>query len=412
MNDKQLYHQILGIHDPWTVTDVQMDLAAKEMQINVEYDNDIPAKCPQCGVLCSKHDHKKRRWRHLDTCQLKTIICCEVPRASCPKHGIHQVSVPWAENNSRFSSLFEALAINWLKQSNIKAVAQLLNISWDEASGIQERAVRRGMRRRKLKPSKNIGIDETAFQKNHEYVTVVLDRDTDTVIDVLDDRKAKTLENWLKRRPRGHNENIESITMDMWAPYICAVEGSIPNAKELICFDKFHVIQYFNKAVDKVRLKEHKNFLKEKGYSSLVGTKYDWLKSSKKIDNRIRRDFMLLTKLKLKTARAWAIKETASGLWDYIYRAVADKNWRLLLRWISKCRLDPIIKVGKMIRRYLWGILNAIMAKASNAMLEAKNSRIQYIKKVACGFRNRKRFRDAILFHLGGLDMMPKGVIL
>ena len=59
MDDKKLYHQILGIHDPWTVTDVHMDLAAKETQINVEYDNDIPAECPQCGILCSRHNQKK-----------------------------------------------------------------------------------------------------------------------------------------------------------------------------------------------------------------------------------------------------------------------------------------------------------------------------------------------------------------
>jgi len=36
-----------------------------------------------------------------------------------------------------------------------------------------------------------------------------------------------------------------------------------------------------------------------------------------------------------------------------------------------------MIAVGKMIRRYLWGILNAIRNKVNNSMLEAKNARIQ-----------------------------------
>lgn len=79
-----------------------------------------------------------------------------------------------------------------------------------------------------------------------------------------------------------------------------------------------------------------------------------------------------------------------------------------LLGWISRCRLEPMIKVGRTIRKYLWGILNAIKLKANNSMLEAKNSKIQRIKKIACGFRNRERFKMAILFHLGGLDMMPQ----
>jgi len=64
-----------------------------------------------------------------------------------------------------------------------------------------------------------------------------------------------------------------------------------------------------------------------------------------------------------------------------------------------------MVKAGKMIRSYFWGILNAIRLKVSNAMLEAVNSGIQRIKRMACGFRNRERFRMAILFHFGGLDL-------
>jgi len=64
-----------------------------------------------------------------------------------------------------------------------------------------------------------------------------------------------------------------------------------------------------------------------------------------------------------------------------------------------------VIKVGKMIRSYIWGIMNAIRMKVTNAMLEARNLGIQRIKRIACGFRNRERFRMAILFHFGKLDL-------
>ena len=66
-----------------------------------------------------------------------------------------------------------------------------------------------------------------------------------------------------------------------------------------------------------------------------------------------------------------------------------------------------MIKLSRMIKRYLWGIVNAITLKANNSMLEAKNGCIQKIKDMACGFRNRDRFKRAIMFHLGGLDMLP-----
>jgi transposase len=29
------------------------------------------------------------------------------------------------------------------------------------------------------------------------------------------------------------------------------------------------------------------------------------------------------------------------------------------------------------------------------------------VKRLACGFRNRERFRTAIYFHCGGLDLYP-----
>ncbi len=40
-------------------------------------------------------------------------------------------------------------------------------------------------------------------------------------------------------------------------------------------------------------------------------------------------------------------------------------------------------------------------------MSEGINSKIETLWKAACGFRNKQRFRTAILFHLGGLDLAP-----
>ena len=58
------------------------------------------------------------------------------------------VRLPWAESGSRFTALFEGLAISWLKSASQQAVADLLRLSWDEMHGIMERAVARGLKRR------------------------------------------------------------------------------------------------------------------------------------------------------------------------------------------------------------------------------------------------------------------------
>jgi transposase len=78
---------------------------------------------------------------------------------------------------------------------------------------------------------------------------------------------------------------------------------------------------------------------------------------------------------------------------------------------MARSRLDPMVKVGRTVRKHLWGILNAIMLKATNAIAESINATIQKIKARACGFKNRIRFRTAILFHKGGLSMLPSGAL-
>jgi transposase len=127
--------------------------------------------CLECGAACKLHDHQpERQWRHLDTCQYQTILHAEPPRSSCRDHGVKVIKLPWAEPSSRFTALLEALAIAWLKTASQKAAAGLLQLSWDEIHGILERAVQRGFGRWQSELVSQIGVDEKAFRKGHNYL--------------------------------------------------------------------------------------------------------------------------------------------------------------------------------------------------------------------------------------------------
>jgi len=407
MQDKELYQKLFGLKAPWTVTDVNLQMEAAKVTVTVGHEPLTQFTCPLCGKERPVHDHRKRQWRHLDSCSFVTMIEADVPRINCVDHGVKQVKVPWAEPGSGFTALFEAMAISWLKAASLKSVAERMRISWDEASGIMERAVRRGLKRREDLPIEELAIDETSFQKRHEYVTVLVNRGTGVVADVLDDRKKETLKDWLQ----GHKEllsTVQTVSMDMWDPFISAVRESIIGADEKICFDRFHVAGHFGQALNKVRAAEHRSFGK---HSPLKRTKYDWLRTKAKGGYRDKQAFLSLTRMNLKTARAWRIKETAAGMWSYSYRGVAERNWERLISWMARCRLEAVVKVGKMVKRFLWGIINAIMNRVTNSIAESINATIQKIKARACGFRNRDRFRIAILFHRGGLSMLPSGCL-
>jgi len=416
MEDKdttnQFYKDIIGVKHPWRITAVIKDEESRKITIRIEHDSEKILACPICAQSTKLYDHRVRALRYLDTCQYETFLEVHVPRVKCDKDGVQQVEIPFAEKHSRFTSRFEMAVIIWLKDCPISKVAENFNLSWDEADGIMQRAVKRGLSRRKRQEVRNIGIDETSYQKRHEYVTVILDKDRDSVIDVLDDRKAETVETWLEMQENSDLSALESISMDMWDPYIKAVKNKIPEAEKKIVFDRFHVSKHFNQALDKVRRREHNAFIKQAGESPLSKSRFQWLTNSHRTDNRTgkRKTFMGLSRLNLETAKAWRIKEMANSLWDYLYMKVAEEAWKKLLWWISHCRIPEMIAVGLTVKKYFWGILNAVRLKTTNGILEAKNNCIQRIKRMAYGFRNRNRFRNAILFHLGKLDLFPSTI--
>ena len=112
----------------------------------------------------------------------------------------------------------------------------------------------------------------------------------------------------------------------------------------------------------------------------------------------------------LKTARAWAIKTHAMCLWGYRSRAWARKAWMAWYGWAVRSHLALIKKVARTAKAHLEGILTAVVTGATHARAEGFNTTIQKIKRDARGFRNKERFKAAIYFHLGGLDLYPDAV--
>jgi len=411
MDEKTLYAKLLGLTSPWGVEKVELRLEEGEVHVWVA----LPPKqlwvCPDCLEQAPIHDHRERVWRHLDTFQYRTLLHARVPRLKCPHHGIRQLRVPWAEEGSRFTALFEALAIDWMKQAPVAAVGALLHLSWDEAAGIQERAVRRGLARRKLEPARYLGVDETSFQRRHEYVSVITDLEHTRVLHVADDRTRESLDSFWQSLPWEHLATVEAIAMDMWEPYIRSTRAHLPGAEAKIVFDKFHVAQHLNEAVDKVRRQENRELLAD-GKSWLVKTKFSWLRNPDNFTREAWQEFAPLRQSVLKTARAWALKEAAMCLWDLRYLAVVEKNFRAWYGWAIRSRLEPMKRVARMIKTHWANIKTYFTHRITNAGAESINAKIQMIKYMSRGFRNRQRFRNAIYFHCGGLDLYPAGVEL
>ena len=405
-DSRTLYATLLGLKAPWEITDVEMKQPPGEVHVRVALPEETLWVCPQCGSAAPIYDHQERHWRHLDTCQFPTLVHARVPRLNCPTHGIKQLPVPWAEAGSRFTALFEALAIDWLRQASISAVAKQLRLSWDEADGIMQRAVRRGLARRTLEAPRYAGVDETSFQKRHEYVTVVSDLEHGRVLHVADDRGRAALDSFWTTLSEPQRAKVQAVAMDMWEPYIQSTRAHLPEAEGKIVFDKFHVAQHLGEAVDQVRRQDHRARLAQ-GDPILTGTKYRWLENPQGRSWSEARAFNLLRSIVTRVSRAWALREAAMELWNLHYVGAADRNFAAWYRWARRSRLEPMRKVAALIRRHWANIRTYFSHRITNAGAESINAKIQAVKRRACGFRNRERFRTAIYFHCGGLELHP-----
>src|SRR5688500_1734540 len=216
MQDRDLYQRILGIESPWYVESVELKLADGEIHVHLAHQKLPSWPCPECGVDSKLHDHQPdRQWRHLDTCQYQTILHASPPRSDCGEHGPRVVKLPWAEAGSRFTALFEALAIEWLKQASQAAVAAQLRLSWDEIHTIQERAVRRGLRSRVADKLRYIGVDEKDYKTGHSYLTLVNDLERGRFLFVAEEREEKSFDAFWPTLTAEQVEAIEAVAIDM-----------------------------------------------------------------------------------------------------------------------------------------------------------------------------------------------------
>jgi transposase len=407
MQDSELYGRILGITDPWRVERVDLQLQQGEVHVYLTHDDQGEWPCPECGVPCALYDHQEQRqWRHLDTCQYRTILHAAPPRSECREHGVRVVKLPWAEPHSRFTALMEGLAIAWLKQASQKAVAEQLRLSWDEVHAIMERAVERGLARRQAEESPYLGVDEKAFRKGHKYLTLVNDLSRSRVLYVAEDREQKSLDGFWPTLTEQQREGIAAVAMDMWDPYVNSVQEHLAESANKIVFDKYHIAKHLGEAVDRVRRREQKG-LKAEGDDRLTGTKYQWLRNPATQEKAQRREFAQLVASELKTARAWALKETAMALFNYVYQGPARKHFRWWYNWAVRSRLQPMKEVAGMLKRRFENIITYLRHRITNAASESINAKIQWVKYTARGFRNQQNFINAIYFHCGGLDLAP-----
>lgn len=409
MSDPKIYTQLLRLSEPWYISRIDVDVAGEAAHVFIDH-RQLQLPCPTCGKPCNVRDHTdEREWRHLDLWQCTTWLHTRLPRTECSEHGILRVNVPWSEPGSRFSMMFEGRVILALQAcKTVTGASGLMRISWDEAHGIMNRAVARGLLRREEIDMPHLAADEKSYGRGgKKFVTILMDLKRGTVYGTTPGRSKMSLKSMLMALSSRQKSAVSAIAMDMHDPYRDAVRESFAEPGPAVVHDRFHIAKHMNEALNDVRKAEARQ-LSDVEDRTLVGSRQLWLFGEENIPEKRIAEFAKLKKSDLATAEVWAQKENLRRLWDHSSTRAARHHFKAWATWVRSSRRARVITVANMIESRLEDVISYCKHPISSGPLEGMNSIIMAIQRAGRGYRHPETFGTAILFFCGGLDMAPK----
>ena len=351
--------------------------------------------CPVCGIPCVDYDSIEREWRHLDFFQYEAHIHARIPRTNCRKHGIKTVNVTWIRKDSGFTKTFEYHALDFCREMPVSSASRFLHTGEDSTWRILKHYVDSARENMDLHGLENIGVDEIAIMKGHNYETIFYDHRERRVIHTEMGKKNTVFRKLKRRLPEPGK--VKNISMDMAKWYILGSKKYFPQSK--IVFDHFHVIKGINDVVDRVRRREQKN------NPLLKSTRFLWLKNTSTLTKREKRRFRTIKHLDLQTAKAYHLRIALQRLWT-IPKVMASKYLERWIAWAIRSGIKEVVKYGKTIKRNFQGIINAITFDLSNSVAEGINNKIRTAFKRSYGFKTVE-YRDTMIFFVAGKLNLP-----
>jgi transposase len=329
------------------------------------------------------------------------------PRVRCLEHGVVVAAVPWARHGARHTYAFDATAA-WLARHTSKtAVSHLLRIAWRSVGAIVARVVADADAAAgdRLAGVRRIGIDEISYRRGHRYLTVVVDHDTGRLLWVKDGRTKKDLAGFFDLLGEQRCAQIELVSAD-GADWIADVVGlRCPQAR--LCMDPFHVVVWASNALDEVR-RQVLTKARRAGQHALArglrDARYALWKNPEHLTGRQQRTLASIIDTNRQLYRAYLLKEQLRQ----VFAPGGPERILLLdawLRWASRSRLAPFVELARRMRRYRDDIANTLTHKLSNARVEAINTKIRLLTRIAFGFKSVAALTALVMLHLGGYDI-------
>ena len=344
-------------------------------------------ECSGCGrKLEEAYDANERAVRDLPWSSFTTTVHIEVYRVKCPDCGVRVEKVPLLPSKAPFSQRFEDAVGQACESAAARQVGLRFGLAASTVRAIDLRYLERWAAERKKPVLARMGVDEIHLGKKQKFITVVSNLDSAEPVWFGRERKKETLDGFFEGELTGRQRmRITAACVDMWEPYRLSIEQWAPNCR--IVYDKFHVMQHANQAIDEVRRAE---FFRKGGATRGLVKGKRWLLLSRwmNLSSPKRQELTELFAMNRKIFKAYLLKESLDRLWTYRSEG-AMVNY--LHRWIDQLRwqrLKPFQKLAEMLVSHLDGILNYCRTKVPLGVVEAINGNIKCLLRRGRGYRN------------------------
>jgi transposase len=367
--------------------------------------------CPQCGEE-HRGGYHSSQWTEAQDLPIsgkRVYLHIRKRRYRCPQDGkIHTEDIPWLKKWARVTHRFAE------QVSRLTAITTNQEAGWflgmnDEAVYRIDKEVLEEKAREKLSPppwALHISIDEVSYRKYHRYLTNVIDIDRRLLIWNEKGRKAEVLDRYFQGIGKDNCARIESVALDGARHYISSSSHYAVNA--LIVYDRFHIMQKLNGAVDAVRKHELRKARTEKNNQliELIDCKQRFILLKKKGNLTSRQTLYLdqLCELNEPIFKAMLLKESFLSVYscmDEQEALVCLENW---IQEATSSTLESFVALAESFTRKMQYILNWFKKKISSAISEGFNNKIKRLKRMAYGYKDIDYFRLKIHQHCGLLN--------
>lgn len=343
--------------------------------------------CSGCGRKLSEvYDSYEREVRDLPCFEFRTTVVIELYRVRCPDCGVKTEKVAQLPSKAPFSKRFEEAVGRACESAAVRRVARQFGLAASTVRAIDVRYLKRWAAGRRKPALRQMGVDEIYVGKKQKFVTVVSNLETGEPLWLGRERKKETLDEFLgKHLSQFQRSAIQAACVDMWEPFRLSLEQWVPQCR--IVYDKFHILQHANRAVDEVRRAE---FFRKGGAAREIVKGKRWLLLSRwvHLNTDKKRQLNDLFALNRRVMKAYLLKESLERLWSYSYEGAMLrylKSWVEQLRWQ---RLKPMEKLARMLLDHVEGILNYCRTKVPLGVVEAVNGNIKALLRRGRGYQD------------------------